>query len=430
MYGIVHPAEQWQSDRDVRRPPFHAREHELGAVFHEVGGWERPHYYGSNERLLGEYGDRVGVREAEWDSRWWSPIIDAEHLALRDRAAMIDLSAFVIFDVTGPGALDVVQRLALRQMDVAVGRVVYTPLLTPGGGFRSDLVIMRLEEQRFRVVTGAAHGRSDLKWFGDHLPRDGSAALHDQTSAWCTLGVWGPRARDILSAVTSDDVSHEGFPFAHARTIEIGSLCVIASRISYVGELGWELHAPFEQGAALWDAIAEAGAPHGIVPAGIGVYGTTARLEKCYRAHGLELDTDYNPVEAGMAGADVKAQDFIGRSAHLRHRAEDPAALLCTLTVDDHTSASGARRFMLGGEPILTREGGSLSDRRGRRSFATSAGAGPSIGRHILMSYLPPEHAHPGAALAVEYMGERYPVTVEVVGATPIFDPQNGRIRR
>jgi glycine cleavage system aminomethyltransferase T len=429
MYGIVHPAEQWESDRDIRHSPFWERERALGAVFYEVGGWERPHWYASNDRLLEEYADRLTRRESEWEARWWSPIINAEHLALRDRAAMIDLSAFVIFDVIGPGALRVVQRLALRQMDVAAGRAVYTPLLTPGGGFRSDLTIMRLGDERFRVVTGAAHGLSDMKWFADHLPPDGSAQVHDLTSSWCTLGLWGPRARDILAATTSDDVSHEAFPFGRARTIEVGSLPVLASRISYVGDLGWELYVPIEQGAALWDIIAGAGAPHRLIPAGIGVYGTTGRLEKCYRAYGAELDSEYNVVEAGMAGARVKDEDFVGREAHLRHREEEPATILCTLTVDDHTSASGVRRYMLGGEPILARDGAALIDRHGRRSFVTSAGAGPSIGRHILMSYLPPERAVVGEQLAVEYMGERYPVTVDVVGARPIFDPENARIR-
>jgi glycine cleavage system aminomethyltransferase T/glycine/D-amino acid oxidase-like deaminating enzyme len=429
MYGIVHPAEQWESDRDVRLSPFHGRERELGAVFYEVAGWERPHWYGSNERLLEEFGDRVTRRESEWEARWWSPIINAEHLALRERAAMIDLSAFAIFDITGPAALDVVQRVAMRQLDVAVGRAVYTPVLTPAGCFRADLTIMRLGERLFRVVTGGAHGMADRKWFADNLPADGSAQLHDQTHAWCTLGVWGPRAREILASTTSDDLSHEGFPFARARVIEIGSLPVLASRISYVGDLGWELYVPMEQGARLWDIVAEAGAPHGIVPAGIGVYGTTGRLEKCYRAYGFELDGEYNVVEAGMAGATVKDEPFIGREAHLRHREQDPAAILCTLTVDDHTSASGVRRYMLGNEPILTRDGGALIDRKGRRSFATSAGAGPSLGKHILMSYLPPEHAVEGAELTVEYMGERYPCTVAVAGSTPLFDPENARIR-
>jgi glycine cleavage system aminomethyltransferase T/glycine/D-amino acid oxidase-like deaminating enzyme len=428
-YGIVHPSEQWESNRNVRLSPFYERECDLGAVFFETAGWERPHWYESNEPLLEEYGDRVTHRRAEWESRWWSPIINAEHLAMRDRAGMFDLSAFVVFDVAGPGALDAVQRVAMRQMDVAIGRVVYTPVLSPSGGFKSDLTIMRLEDDLFRVVTGGLHGMADLKWFSDRLPEDGSAQITDLTSAWCTLGLWGPRARDILASVTGDDVSHEGFPFATCKTIEVGPLPVLASRISYVGDLGWELYAPIEQGARLWDIVAEAGAPHGIVPAGIGVYGTTGRLEKCYRAFGFELDDDYDVLEAGMAWGSVKEQDFVGKEAHVRQRESEPAATLCTLTVDDHTSSSGVKRYMLGREPILSPDGEPIADAKGRRSHATSAGAGPSIGKHILLSYLPPELANEGEKLAVEYMGERYPVTVDVVGSTPIFDPENTRVR-
>ena len=171
MYGIVHPAEQWESDR--RRAAvavLRARAASSAPSSIETAGWERPHWYESNAPLLEEYGDRVTRREAEWESRWWSPIINAEHLAMRDRAAMIDLTAFAIFDVTGPGALDAVQRVAMRQMDVPVGRVVYTPILTPSGGFKQDLTIMRLDDDVFRVVTGGAYGMSDLKWFADHLP--------------------------------------------------------------------------------------------------------------------------------------------------------------------------------------------------------------------------------------------------------------------
>jgi glycine cleavage system aminomethyltransferase T len=429
MYGIVHPGEQWESDRRVRLSPFYEHEREFGAVFYEAAGWERPQWYESNASLLDEFGDRVTRREAEWDSRWWSPIINAEHLAMRERAAMIDLSAFAIFDVVGRSALEVVQRVAMRQMDVAVGRVIYTPLLTPSGTFKQDLTIMRLDEDCFRVVTGGAYGMSDLKWFADHLPEDGSAQVHDQTNAWTTLGLWGPRARDILSSVTGDDVSHEGLPFARCKTIEVGPLQVLVSRISYVGDLGWELYVPFEQGARLWEILADAGAPHGMIPAGIGVYGTTGRLEKCYRAYGAELEADYNVVEAGMAWGNVKEQDFIGKEAHVRHREEDPAAILCALTVDDHTSSSGAKRYMLGHEPVLTRDGESLVDRKGRRSYVTSAGAGPSIGKHILMSYLPPTHAVVGEQVSVEYMGERYPVSVVTNDSTPVFDPDNARIR-
>jgi glycine cleavage system aminomethyltransferase T/glycine/D-amino acid oxidase-like deaminating enzyme len=429
MYGIVHPGEQWESDRRVRLSPFYERQKQLQANFVEGAAWERPNWYESNAKLLDEYGDRINRREAEWESRWWSPIINAEHLAMRDRAAMIDLTAFAVFDVTGPSALDVCQKLAMRQMDVPVGRVVYTPLLLPSGGFKQDLTIMRLGDEQFRVVTGGAYGMSDLKWFADHLPEDGSAQVHDLTSSWCTLGLWGPRARDILSSLTRADISHEGFPFARCKDIEVDSLSVLASRISYVGDLGWELYVPMEQGARLWDLIAEAGEPHGIIPAGIGVYGTTGRLEKCYRAYGAELEGEYNVVEAGMAWGPVKPPDFIGKEAHVRHREEEPAAIMCTLTVDDHTSKDGTKRYMLGKEPILTRDGQPLTDRHGRRSFVTSAGAGPSIGKHILMSYLPPEQAVVGAELAIEYMGEQYPVTVATNDSTSVFDPDNSRIR-
>jgi glycine cleavage system aminomethyltransferase T len=342
---------------------------------------------------------------------------------------MVDLSAFTIFDIVGPRALDVVQDVAMRQMDVPVGRVVYTPVLLPSGGFKADLTIMRLADATFRVVTGGAYGMSDKKWFADRLPEDGAAQLHDQTNAWCTLGLWGPRAREVLQSLTRDDVSHEGFPFARCRMIEVGPLLVLASRISYVGDLGWELYVPMEQGERLWDLISEAGEPHGIVPVGIGVYGTTGRLEKGYRAYGAELEGDFNVVEAGMAWGAVKDEDFVGKEAHLRHRAEEPAVQMCTLTVEDHASKSGVRRYMLGNEPVLSRAGKPISDRKGRRSYVTSAGAGPSIGKHILMSYLPPEHAREGEELLVEYLGEQYPVRVAVVGSTPIFDPDNSRIR-
>src|SRR5215211_463602 len=428
-YGIVHPGEQWESVRRVRLSPFYAREEALGAVFYEAAGWERPHWYESNAPLLEEFADQITEREAEWDSRWWSPIINAEHLAMRERAAMFDLTAFCVFDVVGPGALECVQNVSMRQMDVKHGKVVYTPVLTPRGGFRSDLTVMRLDDEHFRVVTGGAHGMADLKWYRDHLPEDGTAQIFDLTSSWTTLGLWGPSARDIMRELTIDDVSHEGFPFATCRNIEMGPLRVLASRISYVGDLGWELYVPIEQGARLWDMVWEAGQPHGVVPAGIGVYGTTGRLEKCYRAFGFELDGEYNVVEAGMAWGKVKDQDFVGKEAHVRHREEDPATVMCAITVDDHTSASGVKRYMLGGEPIVTRDGQRLVDARGRGSYVTSAGAGPSIGKHILMSYLPPEYANVGQQLAVEYMTELYPVTVQTNDSAALLDPDNARVK-
>ena len=426
-YGIVHPSEQWASNRGVRVSPFHEREQKLGAVFYEAAAWERPHWYESNAKLVQEYG--VQPREHEWDARWWSPIINAEHLAMRDRAAMFDLTAFSIFDVKGPAALDVVQQVSARQMNVPSGRVIYTPVLTPSGGFKSDLTIMKMDDETFRVVTGGAHGMADKKWFADHLPDDGSATIEDLTSSWCTVGLWGPRARDILSVLTSDDVSNDGFPFSTWKNVDVGGLQVLASRISYVGDLGWELYVPMGDGAELWDAIWAAGQPHGIVPAGIGVYGTTGRLEKAYRAFGAELDADYTVVEADMAWWKVKDEDFVGKEAHVAHRAAEPAAMLCTLTIDDHVSRSGVKRYPLGKEPIVTPDGAPIVDAHGRRSYVTSAGAGPSLGRHILLAYLPPEHAVEGTKLAVEYMHELYPVTVAIVGSKPPFDPENERIR-
>ena len=430
MYGIVHPAEQWESGRPVRVSPVYERERELGAVFHETAGWERPMWYQRNRDLLDRYPHKLMDRGGEWESRWWSPIINAEHLAMRDCAALFDLAAFAILDVTGPGALRAVQKVAVAQMHVPVGRVVYTSFLDEAGGIRADLTVMRLGPRHFRVVTGGATGMTDYKWITDHLPSDGSAHVTDLTSAWTTYGLWGPKARSILANLTGDDISSSGFAFGTCKEIEAEGMTVLASRISYVGELGWELYVPAEQGGKLWDCLFTAGLAYGMVPAGIGVYGTTGRLEKGYRAYGAELDASYNLVEAGMARPKVKAEDFVGKAAYLRQREVPPAAVLCTLTVDDHVSASGELRYMLGGEPVLSVAGEPLTDARGRRSYVTSAGSGPSVGKHLLMAYLPPQQAVAGTALQVEYLGEQYPVTVAVAGSTPLFDPSNERARQ
>jgi heterotetrameric sarcosine oxidase gamma subunit len=429
MYGIVHPAEQWESGRPVRVSPVYERERELGAVFYETAGWERPHWYSSNAPLVERYPSQLMERPAEWDSRWWSPVINAEHLAMREECALVDLSAFAVLEVSGPAALDTVQVLSVAQLDVPVGRVVYTSWLNSAGGIRADLTVMRLAPDRFRVVTGGATGMSDAKWIAGHLAP--GAFLTDLTSAWTTIGLWGPRARHVLAAVTADDVSHEGFGFGTCREIEVDGIVVLASRISYVGELGWELHVPVEQGLRLWDTLWAAGQPHGLIPAGIGVYGTTARLEKGYRAFGNELTPDYSLVEAGMARPRVKEQPFIGKDAYLRQRAQAPCAMLCTLTVESHASSDILRtpRFMLGGEPILSAAGERLVDAKGRPSYVTSAGSGPSVGRHLLMAYLPASRAVAGNSLLVEYVGGQYPVTVAAAGATPLFDPRNERIR-
>ncbi|MBZ5741242.1 GcvT family protein [Nocardioides mangrovi] len=426
-YGIVHPAEQYESDRDQRLAPMHESQQKLGAVFFETGGWERPHWYESNAGLLEQYGDAVMPREHEWDARWWSPIINAEHLRMREAAGVIDLSAFEVFDIEGPGALDAVQVTCVAQCDVPVGKVIYTPVLDPKGGFKSDLTVMRLGDDHFRVVTGAAHGPADRQWFAAHVPA--GTTLTNRTDDVVTIGLWGPRARDILASLTSADVSDAGFGFLTCREIAVGDVTVLASRISYVGELGWELYVAADDAAGLWDTLLDAGAAYGAVPVGIGVYGTTGRIEKGYRAFGYELDAERSIVEAGMQRPKVKAADFVGKEAYLAQRESSPAAVLCTLVVDDHTSASGVKRYMLGGEPVLTRDGGTLTDGHGHHPYVTTAGSAPSLGKHLLLAYLPPAEAVIGNELAVSYMEELYPVTVGSVDATALLDPSNERIR-
>jgi glycine cleavage system aminomethyltransferase T len=224
-------------------------------------------------------------------------------------------------------------------------------------------------------------------------------------------------------------MSNEGFRFGSCREIEVDSLSLLASRISYVGELGWELYVPIEQGARLWSMLHEAGQEFGAVPVGIGVYGTTGRIEKGYRAFGFELDAERGIVEAGMQRPKVKTADFVGKAAYLKQRDDEPQSVLCTMTVDDHTSKSGVKRYMLGGEPILTRDGGILTDGHGHHPYVTTAGSAPSIGKHVLLAYLPPDQATIGNRLAVSYMEELYPVTVGSADATSLFDPSNERLR-
>ncbi len=317
-YGIVHPREQWESNRFVRVSPFYIRQKELAAVFFETAGWERPQWYESNKGLLEEYGTKINHREHEWDARWWSPIINAEHIAMRERVAMVDLTAFAIFDVSGPGALDYIQYMTVNQMDVKIGNAVYTPLLCANGGFKGDLTILRIDEDCFRIASGGGDGGRDKKWFLNHLPGDRSVHFLDRTSSICTIGVWGPKARNLVQSVTDDDLSNEAFPFGTTQVIRIGGIKTRALRISYVGELGWEIYAPMEHGLRLWDIFWQAGQTHRVIPAGIGVYGTTGRIEKGYRLMGAELESDYNPIEAGLARPKVKRANFIGKEEYLK----------------------------------------------------------------------------------------------------------------
>jgi glycine cleavage system aminomethyltransferase T/glycine/D-amino acid oxidase-like deaminating enzyme len=427
-YGIVHPREQWDSERNLRISPFHPATSALGAVYFEAGGWERPHWYESNASLLEKYS--VSDRPHEWDARWWSPIQNAEHLAMRDGVGMVDVTAFAIFDVTGPGVVDYIEKMTVNKCDVPVGRAVYTPLLTPEGGFKADLTVMRLGEEHFRIISGGFDGPRDKHWFVKHLPDGGTVHFEDKTSAICTVGVWGPKTGDLMVRVTNDDISDEALPYGHTVAVTIGSIPARLFRISYVGELGYEVYTTMEYGLALWKQLWEAGGDLGVVPVGAGVYGTSGRLEKGYRLMGAELESEYNPVEAGLDRPRVKSVDFIGKQAYLKARSEGATSILCTLTVEDHISADGIARYPVGGnEPIVTLDGERIVDSKGRVSRVTSAGAGPSVGKYLLMAYLPPEYAVVGTDLQVLYMNELYPVKVAVAGSTPLFDPDNDRMK-
>ena len=425
-YGIVHPREQWASARGMHRAPFHDRTTALGAEYFEARGWERPQWYASNEDLVAHYG--VTDRQHEWDRRWWSPIINAEHLHMREKVGIVDLSGFQIFDLSGPGVVPYLESLTVNLCDRPVGSSIYTPLLTKEGGIRADLTIQRLAADRFRVVTGAFDGARDEVWFRRHLPADGSVQFENQSSAICTIGVWGPDAPALLSRITDSPISQRAFPYGSVQEVILDGVPATMLRISYVGESGWEIYTSTSHGVRLWDAIWEAGRAYDARPVGIGVYGTTGRLEKGYALMGSDLTAEYTPVEAGLARARVKAAEFIGKAAYLKARRAGPAAKLCTLTMDSHTSTSGVPRFPAGSsEPILKLNGGRIVDAHGRESVVTSAGAGPSVDQYLLFGYLPIEHATVGTKLQVLYMNELFPVTVAPV--TALFDPENTRLR-
>ena len=426
-YGIVHPDEQWEGRRNLRVGPYFSRQADLDAMFFQARTWERPQWFGANADLVERY--NLSERDVEWDNRWWSPITIGEHLNLRENCGVVDLSAFQIYELEGPGAVEYADRLAVNKVDVPVGRSIYTPWLTADGGFHSDLTMMRLSEDRVRIVTGVFDGGRDEFWTRRHMPTDGSVSFRNITEQVTTLGLWGPNAPAVLSQLTDQDLSQTDSPYGSIVDAEVAGLPCQLFRISYVGDTGWEIYAAWDDGPALWDALMEAGADLGIRPTGGGVYGSSGRLEKGYRLMGAELESEYNPVEAGLARPRVKAADFIGKEAYLTAReAGDPEVLMCTLTVEDQTDGRGQKRHMMGGnEPILTPDGGRITDSHGRVSRVTSAGYGPSVDRHLLMAYLPRELAVSGTDLQVMYMNELYPVEVATTGS--VFDPTDSRMK-
>jgi glycine cleavage system aminomethyltransferase T/glycine/D-amino acid oxidase-like deaminating enzyme len=429
-YGIVHPAEQWSGRRNLQVSPLFSRQEKLGAFFFQARTWERPQWYESNQDLADRY--EVAQRDVEWDNRWWSPITVGEHLNMREHCGLVDLSAFHVFELTGPGAVEFADYLSVNKIG-PVGRATYTPWLTPDGGFHSDLTMQRVDDDTVNVVTGVFDGGRDLHWIRRYMPKDGSVTVTDRTLDVSTLGLWGPKSPLVLARLTDADLSHDGSPYGSIVEVQLDcdgeTIDASLFRISYVGDTGWELYVDWDDAPKLWDALLAAGAEHGIRPTGGGVYGTSGRLEKGYRLQGAELESEYNPLEAGLARPKVKAADFIGKAAYLAARERgEPEVHMCTLTVEDQTDSRGRTRWMQGGnEPICDLDGNVIFDSHGRVSRVTSAGYGPSVGKHLLMAYLPTEHAAPGTDLQVMYMNELFPV--KVVGTGGVFDPDDTRLK-
>jgi glycine cleavage system aminomethyltransferase T/glycine/D-amino acid oxidase-like deaminating enzyme len=410
VYDIIHPRQQPTSPRDLRLTPFHARHAELGAAFVTGAGWERPQWFEVNRPLVGGV-THEWARRSGWAAREWSPIEGAEHLATRERAALFDITPYVKLHVQGPDAVSFLGWVCANRIDRPVGTVVYTAMLTPRGGIRCDLTVTRLDEDTFLVVTGGGSGMHDLAWLRSQVREGERVRIYDTTQRSFCLGLWGPRARDILQAVTDDDVSDGAIGYMRGRPIDVAEVPLFAQRISYVGELGWELYGPMEQGTRLWDVLWEAGREHGLVAAGLGAF-DSLRLEKGYRLWGQDIHTEYDPLSAGLGFAVRWDEDFQGRAALEVIRAEGPRRRLAAMTFDD------PRTVVVGREPILA--GGEVV------SYVTSAGYGYSIGRGIVYGYLPADLAVEGTAIEVEYLGERYAATV---AAEPLFDPKGVRLK-
>jgi glycine cleavage system aminomethyltransferase T/glycine/D-amino acid oxidase-like deaminating enzyme len=406
-YDILYPGHERASARGLRLSPAAPELEMLGVSWGEKAGWERPNWFTPNVSLVASPWTPRG-----WPARHYSPAIEAEHRATRDRAGLFDFTSFSKIEVGGPGAVAFLQHLAAGDLDRPIGAIVYTQLLDERGGIECDVTVTRLEADRFRIITGTAFGTHDLQWICSHLPDDGSVYALDVTSSLCCFGLWGPLARDILSSVVDDDLSNEAFPYLTARPIAVGPIPVFAQRVTYVGELGWELYAPMEYGRALWTVLWTAAEPHGALPVGYRAV-ESLRLEKGYRYWSTDIHSEYTPFEAGLGFAvRMKKGAFMGREALVRQRAEGMRRRLCCLTLADRSAVC------LGNEPLLMN--GQVVGR------VTSGGYGYSVGESIAYGYLPPTLTEPGTRLEVLWFGEGIQATVV---REPLYDPSNHRIK-
>ena len=407
-YDIHYPNEERQAGRPLRTAPTYEQLAALGASFGEKSGWERPNWFESNAASGFE-----AFRPHGWAGEHWSTAIAAEALATRSAAGLFDETSFAKLEVSGPGATAFLERMCANRIDRPVGTIVYTPMLDRRGGIQADVTVTRLGDDNYLLITGTAFGNHDAAWLRAHLPDDGSVTLRDATSGRVCFALWGPRARDILASVTRDDVSNAAIPFLTARQISVGSAPVLALRVTYVGELGWELYAPTEYGRSLWNTLWEAGGPHGLVAGGYRAI-DALRLEKGYRVWGSDITPDETPFEAGLGFAVAldKGVDFIGRDALLAPPDAVPRKRLRCLVLDD------PRSVCLGNEPV--RVGGEVVGR------VTSGGYGFAVERSIAYAYLPPDLGAVGTRGDVEVFGEW--VGFEVA-REPLYDPRGERIR-
>jgi len=406
-YDIHFPGEERLSRRGLRLSPTYYRLRDLGCHFGEKTGWERPNWFKPYEEKATH-----GHEPKGWARHNWSRAIGYEHIQTRENAGLFDETSFNKFEVRGPGALKFLNHVCANDINQPVGTVVYTQALNKRGGIECDFTVTRLDEQRFFIITGTAFGQHDLSWLSLNMPEDGSVTIEDVSSSYTCLGLWGPKARKILEKVTTHDVSNEGFPYMTAKRITVGDVPVLASRVTYVGELGWEFYCPMEYGLRLWDTLWEAGQPEGLVAAGYKAI-DSLRLEKGYRYWSGEISPDYTPFEAGLGFA-VKLHkgDFIGREALIKQKEGELKQKLCCIAISD------SRTIALGKEPIHA--GDKIV------SWVASGGYGYSVGISMAYAYLPIEYAKPGTALSIEFFGTQ--VAAEVV-KSPLWDPKGERIR-
>lgn len=405
-YAIPYPFEELPAGRPLKTDPLYDRLAARGAVFGARNGWERPLWFAPPGAATGD--------EPTYRRPGWLPYVAAECRAVRERAGLLDMTSFAKYEVSGPGAEAFLDRLCANALP-REGRIALTQMLTPQGGIECDLTVTRLAPDRFYLITAAGTETHDLDWIKRHAPLDGSVVVENVTDRWGVLMLAGPRSRDLLAPLTDTDISNDAFPFMSARDIRLGSVPVRALRITYTGELGWELHHPIEYSRTLYELLVDAGRPFGLVD--IGYSGLESlRLEKGYRLWGVDITAHWTPLEAGLERfVRFDKGDFIGRDALIRKRDAGITQTLACIRIDLDPDDS---LFPRGGEPVSS--AGQLV------GYLRAAHPGHAVGTNIGLAYLPIPLSASGTPLDVEILGEQRGASVV---EAPLYDPKGGRMR-